>query len=147
MAEPDPRLVDYLADRNAECSRCGYNLRGCRAARCPECGRVIRIEDFLSRPVWRWLLLPFAWVPLAVYVIALGAWQISGDLGWDSLGLVLLFVLPALVGGSLATYLCVRLVSVRAFYALFACMFVSLCIAVVPVVLWFVFVIMAGGLV
>ena len=37
MSERDP-LFELLAETDAPCPRCGYNLRGARERRCPECG-------------------------------------------------------------------------------------------------------------
>lgn len=49
----------------AECPRCGYLLRGCLSARCPECGDdIIRVLDPGAQLVWqspsgRWWLVAF----------------------------------------------------------------------------------------
>lgn len=43
MADPE-LLKTYLADRDAPCPRCGYNLRGSEAHACPECGVVLRLS-------------------------------------------------------------------------------------------------------
>jgi primosomal protein N' len=37
-------IAAYLADREAPCPYCGYSLRGLKAARCPECGRGVRLR-------------------------------------------------------------------------------------------------------
>ena len=83
-------------------------------------------------------------MPFATYAAILGAWIVGGDLERGLLGFALLFVFSALVGASLATYLCVRLVSIPSFYTLFTCMFVSLCIAVLPIMLWLAFFVVWG---
>src|SRR5690349_2982947 len=49
-------LVDYLAERDAPCPLCGYNLRGLVSDRCPECGREIRLRVGLAEAYVR------AWV-------------------------------------------------------------------------------------
>lgn len=36
-------LAIYLADRDAPCPACGYNLRGLEGARCPECGAELTL--------------------------------------------------------------------------------------------------------
>jgi predicted RNA-binding Zn-ribbon protein involved in translation (DUF1610 family) len=36
-----PLLTKFLADRDAPCEACGYNLRGVTTLFCPECGAVI----------------------------------------------------------------------------------------------------------
>ncbi|MGI9013112.1 MAG: hypothetical protein ACR2GY_02570 [Phycisphaerales bacterium] len=40
---PDGLLAAYLADRDAPCPGCGYNLRGCTTGHCPECGIEINL--------------------------------------------------------------------------------------------------------
>lgn len=50
------RIADDLARRDAPCPACGYNLRGVRTPRCPECGRDIGWSDIPApdRPLgWR----------------------------------------------------------------------------------------------
>jgi hypothetical protein len=48
--EPDPhtdaatRLRDYLANHDALCPYCKYNLRGIRSNRCPECAANLDLE-------------------------------------------------------------------------------------------------------
>jgi hypothetical protein len=39
------RLARYLADRDAKCPRCAYNLRGLASDRCPECGETFSVES------------------------------------------------------------------------------------------------------
>lgn len=43
-ARDEAALVSWLAERDAECPVCGYNLRGLRGARCPECAAGVRLE-------------------------------------------------------------------------------------------------------
>jgi hypothetical protein len=40
---PNDPLTAYLAERDAGCPRCGYNLRGLRQDRCPECNTRIEL--------------------------------------------------------------------------------------------------------
>lgn len=48
--EPDPapdptsQLREYLADHDALCPYCKYNLRGIPASRCPECASNLDLE-------------------------------------------------------------------------------------------------------
>lgn len=39
----------YLADRDAPCVSCGYNLRNVQFDRCPECGELIDINELKAR--------------------------------------------------------------------------------------------------
>ena len=41
---PHP-VVEYLAHRDVPCPGCNYNLRGLQTPSCPECGRVLAIDD------------------------------------------------------------------------------------------------------
>ncbi len=47
MGEHDPSeasaLRHFLADRDAPCPGCGYNLRGLASDRCPECNNAVRL--------------------------------------------------------------------------------------------------------
>jgi hypothetical protein len=45
---PAERLARYLIDRDVACVGCGYNLRGVRDVRCPECGRALAMEELMS---------------------------------------------------------------------------------------------------
>lgn len=51
MNEPDHVLLrTFLAERDAPCPSCGYNLRGLTAARCPECNQVLVLKVGLAEP-------------------------------------------------------------------------------------------------
>lgn len=71
LAEPgasDELLTQYLAQRDAACWGCGYNLRGVQGPSCPECGRTLELA--LSRPgtgrgTLLLLVMAVGWVLLA----------------------------------------------------------------------------------
>ena len=44
------KLVNYLAEHDAACRTCRYNLRGVRAANCPECGRALSLHELQAPP-------------------------------------------------------------------------------------------------
>ncbi|MHC5024153.1 MAG: hypothetical protein ACYTGG_09610 [Planctomycetota bacterium] len=46
----DDRLAGFLDDRDVPCPRCGYNLRGARSGRCPECGDRLTLQVGLVEP-------------------------------------------------------------------------------------------------
>jgi hypothetical protein len=46
--ENTDKLVSYLSEQDAACPSCRYNLRGVRAAACPECGRALRLHELQS---------------------------------------------------------------------------------------------------
>lgn len=43
-------LAAYLADRDVACPGCGYNLRGLKAERCPECNEALQLQVGLCEP-------------------------------------------------------------------------------------------------
>lgn len=43
-------LPTFLAGRDVACPACGYNLRGLREPRCPECGEAIALRVGLVEP-------------------------------------------------------------------------------------------------
>src|ERR1051325_11085739 len=50
---PDPaqaKLSAYLADTDAPCPACGYNLRGLSSDTCPECNQKLAISIGLAEP-------------------------------------------------------------------------------------------------
>ena len=53
-------LVTYLADRDAACPRCDYNLRSLSTARCPECGLPLSLVIGTLEPLQAW------WVTLLI---------------------------------------------------------------------------------
>jgi len=64
----DVALRNFLAERDAPCPNCGYNLRGLQAETCPECKHVLRLQFArVERPTRRrfWLTLAVACVGLA----------------------------------------------------------------------------------
>ncbi len=46
----DPLLEPFLAERDIVCPGCGYNLRGLRSDRCPECGDELELSLKLVEP-------------------------------------------------------------------------------------------------
>lgn len=75
---PEDPVRLYLADRDAPCPSCGYNLRGIQDTACPECGR--KIELTLSRPgrsrgYLLFVLLALGWVLTAGTMNGVRAWQ------------------------------------------------------------------------
>jgi len=80
---PNPLPTDeavrlYLAERDAPCPGCGYNLRGIEHAACPECGRGIELT--LSRPgrsrgYLLFVLLALGWVLTAGTMNAVRGWE------------------------------------------------------------------------
>lgn len=50
MSANEDLLARYLADRDAACPGCGYNVRGLSSAVCPECGKQIELTIGLVQP-------------------------------------------------------------------------------------------------
>jgi hypothetical protein len=50
-------LLEYLRTHDAFCPLCKYNLRNLTQARCPECGREIRLTVGLTEPHLRELVV------------------------------------------------------------------------------------------
>ncbi len=84
-------IAQFLAGRDVECPRCGYNLRDQTSDRCPECAHALTLSIQAQRPVplgwyvalWSGAVCLF-YVPFAGFLIALIA---SGGLDvflyWD----------------------------------------------------------------
>ena len=54
-------LLDYLKDRDAACPVCSYNVRCLTVARCPECGRGLRLSVGATEPyLTPWIVLVIA---------------------------------------------------------------------------------------
>lgn len=70
-------LFDHLARYDEPCPKCGYSLRHLRAARCPECGRPLRLGVHTARE-------PLGWWTAAVSGLVPGA----------GIGLLILVMLP-----------------------------------------------------
>src|ERR1044071_7129464 len=68
---PSSGLHEYLAERDAPCPGCGYNLRGLSADTCPECGVPLHLSVAMNES-WIGRLLS-AVVPLAAAAMAAGA--------------------------------------------------------------------------
>src|SRR5262249_8711076 len=60
MPDESKPLLAYVADRDAPCPRCGYNLRGLTQARCPECGEELRLQVGTVRPILGTLIAAMA---------------------------------------------------------------------------------------
>ena len=50
MTGVDPLLEQFLAERDAVCPGCGYNLRQLKSDRCPECGDALILSLRLVEP-------------------------------------------------------------------------------------------------
>jgi DNA-directed RNA polymerase subunit RPC12/RpoP len=51
MAELGAELLGrFLADRDAACPQCSYNLRGLLGEKCPECGQTLQLQVGLTQP-------------------------------------------------------------------------------------------------
>jgi len=68
--DDDAELLRWLANRDAACPLCGYNLRALTSPRCPECGQQVRLSISAVD------LHLAAWIVLLVFLCA------SGGLGF-----------------------------------------------------------------
>ncbi|MCL4221515.1 MAG: hypothetical protein KJZ65_09090 [Phycisphaerales bacterium] len=50
MAERSEHLERFLADHDAPCPGCGYNLRGLEGDQCPECGERLELRIGMADP-------------------------------------------------------------------------------------------------
>ncbi|MEM9415874.1 MAG: hypothetical protein AAGA29_10415 [Planctomycetota bacterium] len=57
-------LLDYVAQREVGCPRCGYNLRGLTQPNCPECGNGLKLTVGSISPINR------AWLTMLAALIA-----------------------------------------------------------------------------
>jgi len=88
METPGENLLAYLAENDGACFGCGYNLRGLREPRCPECrmsyeavdrGRFMWVNDqirFESR------MLLFALIVLPIEAVVLAALVLGMAMGF-----------------------------------------------------------------
>ena len=75
-AEHHSALREYLADHDAPCPSCGYNLRGAELPWCPECGRSIALSDVRAADTWwRWPRRP--WPRYPVQRMTRGQWVLA----------------------------------------------------------------------
>src|SRR5438093_13337491 len=75
-------LLEFLRDRDVQCPLCRYNLRALTSARCPECGRELRLSVGLLEPrQGAWLTAQIATAGLMLwrrrYLRLATAWQWS----------------------------------------------------------------------
>ncbi len=108
MAPTDRQLLqDYLADREAACPVCRYNLRGLDGDHCPECGARIDLRvGSIDLRLGPWLAcvlsiaLPMGFTGILALLATIGAQQSvawrSGD--WVILGLCWFLTVAYAVG-------------------------------------------------
>ncbi|MFN0133636.1 MAG: hypothetical protein ACKVW3_14050 [Phycisphaerales bacterium] len=76
---PDDRdaLRDFLADRDAPCPACDYNLRGLKADRCPECDRVLELGLIgTTVGMWPWRFTLMGLLALLSYSLV-NVWNVA----------------------------------------------------------------------
>jgi hypothetical protein len=57
-SDDDADLVRWLANHDAACPMCGYNLRALATPRCPECGERLRLSVSVVDPrMGPWILM------------------------------------------------------------------------------------------
>ncbi|MFM9958986.1 MAG: hypothetical protein ACKVZJ_13025 [Phycisphaerales bacterium] len=71
MASDADMLKAYLADRDVPCPSCSYNLRGCVAETCPECGHSPKLG--IQQTLWTPGRVRLLRAALGVCAIAYGA--------------------------------------------------------------------------
>lgn len=88
METPGENLLAYLAENDGACFGCGYNLRGLREPRCPECRVSFEAVD---RGLFLWIhrqmrfesrLLLFALIVLPIEAVVLAALVLSMAMGF-----------------------------------------------------------------
>lgn len=109
-------LVEYLADRDVPCPRCGYNLRALTNSICPECGDSLRLQVGLVEPRLG------AYISLVVACcVGLGGSALFGTIAlfnapfnwWEELAASLLLV-QLVIAGALLPVVLVRRRKLRA---------------------------------
>lgn len=79
LSRADESVRTFLAERDAPCPGCNYNLRGVEQPVCPECGRGIELS--ISRPgrsrgYLLFVLLALGWVLIAGTMNGARAWKV-----------------------------------------------------------------------
>jgi hypothetical protein len=74
-------LREYLANRDAPCPGCGYNLRGLAGGVCPECNLRSALSVISREPPWRTWILALA----GLWLLPAGALLLLSFLSWASL--------------------------------------------------------------
>ena len=105
QANDQELLKAYLADRDASCPACKYNLRGCEAEKCPECGAILELRIWstaLNLGAWISALVCLA-VPFVILLISILALPLSMQEQGDDklviwLGIALLLILISVNG-------------------------------------------------
>lgn len=99
----DPLLTAFLAEGDARCPRCGYQLRGLAGNACPECGQNIELVVGPVHPGLGWWLGAVVCWSAAVAVNGVIAAGVNirvllvRDAG-GSLGVIILLGPPAVIG-------------------------------------------------
>lgn len=84
-------LASYLADRDVACAGCGYNLKGCVADQCPECGGAIVLG--VVRHPWQRRFIRVFRVVIAIIAasmlvwLARAGWFLLNTTAWNPRGL------------------------------------------------------------
>lgn len=60
-------LAAHLADHDAPCPGCGYNLRGCAEAICPECGQKLVLQVGAGEAAHHLLALRYLFLGLIIW--------------------------------------------------------------------------------
>ncbi len=104
-------LREFLSQRDAPCPGCGYNLRGLREPRCPECNQHLRVSVALVEPslgLWLVAVLGLGAVGAGALFMLLGVVILSvGEKSWprgDELVLIVLIPAAVLMVDALAVW-------------------------------------------